>query len=46
MAPNLTKNWKMFMTSFIVYMTSFSDFFEVSRFLLSQVVTGPSFKSI
>ena len=46
MAPNLAKNRKTVMASYVVYMTSFLDFFDVSRFLLSRVVTGPSFKSM
>ena len=46
MAPNLAKNRKMVMASYVVYMTSFLDFLDVSRFLLSRVVTGPSFKSM
>ena len=44
-APNMPKIWKIKMTSQFFYITSSSIFFEVF-FLLSSLVTGPSFMSI
>ena len=45
-APNWPKIWKMTMTSQFFDMTSTSNFFDVVLFLLSSLVTGPSFMSI
>ena len=45
-APNWQKIWKMTMTSQFSDMTSSSNFFDVVLFLLSSLVTGPSFMSI
>ena len=45
MAPNVTKNWKIVMTSYIVYMMSYTDFFGEIRFFLSRLGTTPIFKS-
>ena len=45
-APNWPKIRKMTMTSQFSDMTSSSIFFEVVLFLLSSLVTGPSFMSI
>ena len=45
-APNWPKIRKMTMTSQFSDMTSSSNFFEVVLFLLSILVTGPSFMSI
>ena len=45
-APNWPKIWKMTMTSQFSDMTSTSIFFDIVLFLLSSLVTGPSFMSI
>ena len=45
-APNWPKIRKMTMTSQFSDMTSTSNFFDVVLFLLSSLVTGPSFMSI
>ena len=45
-APNWPKIQKMTMTSQFSDMTSTSNFFDVVLFLLSSLVTGPSFMSI
>ena len=45
-APNWPKIRKMTMTSQFSDMTSLSNFFDVVLFLLSSLVTGPSFMSI
>ena len=45
-APNLPKIRKMTMTSQFLDITSSSKFFDVVLFLLSILVTGPSFMSI
>ena len=45
-APNEPKIRKMIMTSQFSDMTSSSVYFDVALFLLSKVVTGPSFMSI
>ena len=45
-APNWPKIRKMTMTSQFTDMTSTSNFFDVVLFLLSSLVTGPSFMSI
>ena len=45
-APNWQKIQKVAMTSQFSDMTSTSDFFDVVLFLLSSLVTGPSFMSI
>ena len=45
-APNWPKIRKMTMTSQFSDMTSMSIFFDVALFLLSNLVTGPSFMSI
>ena len=45
-APNWSKIRKMTMTSQFSDMTSTSNFFDVVLFLLSSLVTGPSFMSI
>ena len=45
-APNWPKIQKMTMTSQFSDMTSSLNFFEVVLFLLSSLVTGPSFMSI
>ena len=45
-APNWPKIRKMTMTSQFSDMTSSSNFFDVVLFLLSSLVTGPSFMSI
>ena len=45
-APNWAKIRKMTMTSQFSDMTSTSNFFDVILFLLSSLVTGPSFMSI
>ena len=45
-APNWPKIRKMTMTSQFSDMTSTSNFFDVVLFLLSSLVTGPSFISI
>ena len=45
-APNWPKIRKMTMTSQFSNMTSSSNFFDVVLFLLSSLVTGPSFMSI
>ena len=45
-APNRPKIQKMTMTSQFSNMTSTSNFFDVVLFLLSSLVTGPSFMSI
>ena len=45
-APNWPKIQKMTMTSQFSDMTSSSNFFDVVLFLLSSLVTGPSFMSI
>ena len=45
-APNWPKIQKMTMTSQFSDMTSSSNFFDVVLFLLSSLVTGPSFMSM
>ena len=45
-APNWPEFQKMTMTSQFSDMTSTSNFFDVVLFLLSSLVTGPSFMSI
>ena len=45
-APNWPKIPKMTMTSQFADMTSTSNFFDIFLFLLSSLVTGPSFMSI
>ena len=45
-APNWPKIRKMTMTSQFSDMTSTSNFFDVVLFLLSSLVTGPSFMSM
>ena len=45
-APNLSKIWKITMTSQFSNMTSTSNLFDVVLFLLSSLVTGSSFMSI
>ena len=45
-AANWQKIWKMTMTSQFSDMMSSSNFFDVVLFLLSSLVTGPSFMSI
>ena len=45
-APNWPKIGKMKITSQFLDMTSTSNFFDVVFFLLSNLVTGPSFMSI
>ena len=45
-APNWPKIGKMTMTSQILDMASSSNAFEVILFLLSVLVTGPSFMSM
>ena len=45
-APNWPKTGKMTMTSQILDMASSSNAFEVILFLLSVLVTGPSFMSM
>ena len=45
-APNWSKIRKMAMTSQFSDMTSTSNFFDVVLFVLSSLVTGPSFMSI
>ena len=44
-APNWSKIWKMTMKSKFPDMTSTSNFFDIVLFLLSSLVTGPSFVS-
>ena len=44
--PNWSNIWKMTMTSQFTVITSASNFFDVVLFLLSGLVTGPSFMSI
>ena len=45
-ASNWSKIVNMTMTSQFADMTSSSDFFDVDPFLLSSLVTGPSFMSM
>ena len=44
--PNWSNIWKMTMASQFTVITSASNFFDVVLFLLSGLVTGPSFMSI
>ena len=45
-SPNWSKIWKMTIPSEFCNMTSTSNFFDVALFLLSSLVTVPSFMSI